>query len=189
MEKILDPGQENKTIMKNGKIHLYTGNGKGKTTAALGLALRAAGHGLRSLVIQFMKGRHYSELTAAHRLKELIRIEQYGSPRLCLPQEKDLAHHRQHAFNGLERAGEALSNDPFWDLVILDEIVTAVYFKLITEKDLFDLTERRRPDLELVLTGRYASAALIHRCHLVTEMVEIRHYYQDGVEARPGIEM
>ncbi len=175
-------------MSEQGYTHLYTGTGKGKTTAALGLALRASGCGLRSLVIQFMKGQHYSELDAVKKLNGLIVIEQHGSPRFCLPEEKDLPHHRQLALGGLDRARSALA-DPALDVVILDEIVTAVYFKLIEETDILDLIDGKRPAQELVLTGRYASSRLIERCDLVTEMKEHRHYYQDGVDARQGIEM
>ena len=170
-----------------GYVHLYTGNGKGKTTAALGLALRVAGSGGRTRMIQFMKGRHYSELDAVKRLQGLIEIEQYGSTELCVPEAGNLAVHRDAARRGLVRAGEAVV-DASVKLVILDEIVTAVYFTLIMLDDVTALLAIRQPALELVLTGRYAPPLLIEQCDLVTEMKEIRHYYQAGVEARKGIE-
>ena len=170
-----------------GYIHLYTGNGKGKTTAALGLALRVAGSGGRTRMIQFMKGRHYSELDAVKRLQGLIEIEQYGSPDLCLPRAGNLGVHREAARRGMARAGETVA-DASLSLVVLDEIVTAVYFTLIDLDDVRALLAARQPALELVLTGRYAPPPLIELCDLVTEMKEIRHYYQAGVEARKGIE-
>lgn len=170
-----------------GYVHLYTGNGKGKTTAALGLALRMAGSGGQTLIIQFMKGRPYSELEAVKRLDGLIRIEQYGSPDFCVPEAGNLPVHREFARRGLARAREAIT-DSSLALVVLDEIVTAVHFTLITPADVTGLLNGRQPYLELVLTGRYASPELIAQCNLVTEMIEVRHYYGTGVEARKGIE-
>lgn len=175
-------------MIHTGYVHLYTGNGKGKTTAALGLALRMAGSGGRSLIVQFMKGRHYSELDAVKRLDGLIRIEQYGSPDFCEPRPEETAVHREFAQRGLARAREAVA-DASLALVVLDEIVTAVHFTLIAPDEVTALIDARHSALELVLTGRYASPALIEQCDLVTEMKEIRHYYQAGVEARKGIEM
>lgn len=174
-------------MANSGYVHLYTGNGKGKTTAALGLALRMAGSGGKTLIIQFMKGRPYSELEAVGRLDGLIRIEQYGSPDFCVPDAENLPVHREFAQRGLARAREAVS-DASLALVVLDEIVTAVYFTLITPDDVAGLIAAGHPALELALTGRYASPELIAQCDLVTEMKEIRHYYQTGVEARKGIE-
>ncbi len=170
-----------------GYIHLYTGNGKGKTTAALGMALRASGAGLRSLIIQFMKGQHYSELAAVQRLNSRITIEQYGSRKFCLPEDKDRAHHRQLARAGLSRARAALA-DPALDLVVCDEIVTAAYFKLVDEADVMALLDARHPAPEIVLTGRHAWPQMVGLCDLVPEMGEHRHYYAAGVAARPGIE-
>jgi cob(I)alamin adenosyltransferase len=135
-----------------------------------------------------MKGRPYSELEAVKRLNGLIRIEQYGSPDLCVPEAGNLAVHREFARRGLERAREAVADASF-SLVVLDEIVTAVYFTLITPDEVTGLMAARHPALELVMTGRYAAPDLIEQCDLVTEMREIRHYYQAGVEARNGIEI
>jgi cob(I)alamin adenosyltransferase len=174
-------------MISKGYVHLYTGNGKGKTTAALGLALRLAGSGGRSLFVQFMKGRPYGELEAVKHLNGLIRIEQYGSPDFCAPDDANLAVHQDFARRGLDRARQVVT-DASLDLVVLDEIVTAVHFTLITPDEVSGLIAARHPALELVLTGRYASPALIEQCHLVTEMKEVRHYYQDGVQARRGIE-
>ncbi|MFO8049797.1 MAG: cob(I)yrinic acid a,c-diamide adenosyltransferase [Desulfosudaceae bacterium] len=170
-----------------GRVHLYTGNGKGKTTATLGLALRSGGAGRRSLIIQFMKGQHYGELDAVRRLNGLITIEQHGSPDFCLPDETNHDHHQQLARGGLVRARQALA-DPSLDLVVLDEIVTAVYFQLLNDDDIINLLITRQTQQEVALTGRYASPELIKNCDLVTEMIEHRHYYQAGVNDRPGIE-
>ncbi len=174
-------------MISDGYVHLYTGNGKGKTTAALGLALRMAGSGGSTRIVQFMKGQHYSELEAVKKLGGLIEIEQYGSPDFCVPEANDLPIHREFAQRGLARARETVA-DTSLSLVVLDEIVTAVYFTLVTLDDVMDLMAARHPGLELVLTGRYAPSLLIEKCDLVTEMKELRHYYKAGVEARKGIE-
>jgi cob(I)alamin adenosyltransferase len=173
---------------ESGRVHLYTGNGKGKTTAALGLAMRMVGSGGKAMMIQFMKGRHYSELATCARFKGGLIIEQFGSPDLCVPENNDLPIHRSYAEQGLARAGEVIS-DPRYTLIVLDEIVTALFFTIVDIEEVFSLIDNRYPPQELVLTGRYAPSALVDRCDLVTEMREIRHYYSHGVEARVGIEM
>ena len=174
-------------MQQKGYIQLYTGNGKGKTTAALGLALRAAGAGMKSIVIQFMKGQHYNELESVKRLDGLIIIEQYGSEDFCNVDDKNLSQHYNLARNGYNRAMEVISNNRF-PIVILDEIITAHLFKLVTLDDILNLIKLKHDNTELILTGRGAPKELIERCDLVTEMKEIRHYYNDGVTARVGIE-
>lgn len=174
-------------MIGKGYIQLYTGNGKGKTTAALGLAMRAAGAGLRTVIIQFMKGQHYSELDAFAKEGGLISIEQYGSPDFCRPDGESFREHKALARRGYERAREVLEKEPC-DIVILDESVTALGFKLLTLEDLLAIMRLRPEGKELVLTGRGAPDELIQACDLVTEMREIRHYYNAGVPARKGIE-
>ncbi len=173
--------------MSKGYIQLYTGHGKGKTTAALGLALRAAGSGIKTLMIQFMKKQHYGELEAVKRFDGLIVIEQYGSVEFCRIDDEHIMEHIELARTGLTRAQEVLL-DNSRPIVILDEIVTAYLFKLITLKDIVDLIKIKPDAMELVLTGRGAPPALIEMCDLVTEMKEVKHYYSSGVEAREGIE-
>lgn len=175
------------TSIDRGYTHLYTGNGKGKTTAALGLALRAAGAGLRTLMIQFMKGQHYSELDAVKMLDGHIVIEQYGSPDFCRPGDGDISEHYRNAQRGVARAREALHEEGF-SIIILDEIVTALLFKLLTLEEIIELIRAKPSGRELVLTGRGAPEKLFEHCDLVTEMREIRHYYESGVPARAGIE-
>jgi len=170
-----------------GYVQVYTGNGKGKTTAALGLAFRAAGRGLRTYIAQFLKGQPSGELEAAKKLAPLVRIEQFGREGFITvkdgPDDEDISR----AGAGLARAREAmLSGD--YRIVVLDEVNTAVHFGLLPEADVLDLIDRRPAPVELVLTGRYAPASFIERADLVTEMTEIKHYFDQGAKAREGIE-
>ncbi|NLW69406.1 MAG: cob(I)yrinic acid a,c-diamide adenosyltransferase [Bacteriovoracaceae bacterium] len=170
-----------------GYVQIYTGDGKGKTTAALGLALRAAGSGLKVCIVQFMKGRHYSELDAARLMQGLVTIEQYGHPTFCRftdpPDPKDVSRARD-AFDRLRDIMTSKS----CDVLIADEIVTAVKFSLIAEREVLELMNSRPDGMELVLTGRGATQGLIDAADLVTEMREVKHYYTKGVPARRGIE-
>lgn len=168
-----------------GYVHIYTGDGKGKTTAALGLALRAAGAGLRVYIGQFIKNAPYSELEALKKLRDAITLEQFG--RGCFlvgrPEQADI----NAAQNGLATLRQALCGAGY-DLVIADEINVALAMGLISEKDVLDLIAARPPALELVLTGRGASPAILAQADLITEMRALRHYYDHGVQARKGIE-
>jgi len=170
-----------------GYIQVYTGNGKGKTTASLGLAFRAAGHGLKTYIGQFMKGQRYGELEAVKLTKPYITIEQYGQPGWVHahrpPKEDDI----QLAREGLRKAREAMQSGEY-DIIVLDEITTAYYFKLISLEDMLELVRSKPEDVELIFTGRYAPQELIEAADLVTEMREVKHYYQKGVRARDGIE-
>jgi cob(I)alamin adenosyltransferase len=174
-------------MLEKGYVQLYTGNGKGKTTAALGLALRASGAGLKSIIIQFMKGRHYSELESILKLKSHITIEQYGSSRFCLINDENFEEHCSLARNAMKRSQEVISSNKF-DIIILDEIVTALSLKVVTLDEIIKLIEQKPDNKELVLTGRGAPQHLISLCDLVTEMTEVKHYYTNGVSARTGIE-
>jgi len=175
-----------------GLIHVYTGDGKGKTTAALGLALRAAGHGLRTYIGQFMKGREYGELAAPRLLgndgagRPLLTIEQYGKPTFLRAEEveeKDIHQARE----GLGRA-EAAMHEGSYDLVVLDEVNVALHFGLLTVQEVVDTIERKPPSVELILTGRRAPEAILERADYVTVMQELKHPYERGVQARIGIE-
>jgi cob(I)alamin adenosyltransferase len=174
-------------MLSKGYIHIYTGNGKGKTSAALGLAFRASGSGLRSIIIQFMKGLPTGEIEAASKTGGLITIERYGSRRFCRPDDGSFEEHRNYTLEGYGRARQVIDGALF-DIVILDEIITAVKFGLVSDDDILALCDARRDATELVLTGRGASDALIRRANLVTEMKEIKHYYHAGVAPRKGIE-
>ena len=168
-----------------GRVQLYTGDGKGKTTAALGLALRASGHGLRTYIGQFMKGQPSGE-HAALRGNPYITVEQYGDVR-CIRREQVTPEHRAAARRGLARARQAmLSGD--YSIVVLDEVNVSVWFGLLNEDEVLAWLDERPPGLEVVLTGRRAPTGLIARADLVTEMVEVKHYYTQGIPAREGIE-
>ena len=170
-----------------GYVQVYTGDGKGKTTAALGLALRAAGHGLRTYFGQFLKGQHYGELDAAEKLAPLLRIERFGREGFLHitdgPDDEDIRRARE----GLRKCREAMLSGRY-DIVVLDEVNTAVLLKVLTVEDVLGLLAEKPEGVELVLTGRGAPQAVIDRADLVTEMREIKHYYEKGVKAREGIE-
>lgn len=167
-------------------IHIYTGNGKGKTTAAFGLAMRAAGRGLKVAAVQFMKGGEPSgEVIAAERCGLFI-VERYGLDKLYI-YGQDEVQNKGEARKALERLKELIS-DPSNDLIVGDEAIVAVQMGLITEKELNSAISGVRKEVELILTGRGASKSLLSIADLVTEMVEIKHYFSRGVPARPGIE-
>jgi cob(I)alamin adenosyltransferase len=171
---------------RRGTIQVYTGDGKGKTTAALGLALRAAGHGLRTYVVQFMKGSsNYGELKVAESLPELV-IEQSGRDTFVdkkNPAPEDI----ELAARGLEKARAAIQSGEY-DIVVLDEINVALDFGLVSLEDVRGLIEAKPASLELVLTGRSAHPEIVKLADLVSEVLKIKHHYDAGVEAREGIE-
>ena len=171
--------------MKKGYIHAYTGNGKGKTTAALGLGLRAAGAGFKVHMIQFMKGRRYSELDAIDKLQNFT-VSQHGRDEFVNKDEPEKVDINL-AQEGLTRAKELINNGKY-DMIILDEINVAVDFDLIDIKDVVKLAENKPEKLELVLTGRFAHPEMQRVADYVTEMLEIKHPYQQGVEARKGVD-
>jgi cob(I)alamin adenosyltransferase len=168
-----------------GFVQVYTGDGKGKTTAALGLALRAAGAGLKVYIGQFIKNADYSELRTLRRLSDCITIEQFGRGCFLLtaPDQADI----NAAHQALATIGEILASGAF-DLVIADEINVAFALGLLSEDDLLALMARRPKTVELVLTGRGAPPSVLERADLVTEMRAIKHYYDQGVLARKGME-
>lgn len=170
-----------------GYVQVYTGNCKGKTTAALGLAFRAAGHGLKTYIGQFMKGQHYGELEAAKMLQPYLTIEQYGRPGWVHVQNPPREEDVQMAQEGLIRAKKAMLSGEY-DIVVLDEINTAYHFQLVSLKDMLEIIALKPDGVEVIFTGRYAPPELIAVADLVTEMVEVKHYYRKGIQARNGIE-
>jgi cob(I)alamin adenosyltransferase len=177
--------EEDAETTRQGYVHVYTGEGKGKTTAAIGLALRASGHGRRVFFGQFLKGRRTGEV-AGFESSDLVDVEQFGDIGLC---DRGLVSHEQRARarTGLARARDAVRTGEY-DVVVLDEIDVAVWFGLLKENDCLALLDERLPHVELVFTGRWAPQALVERADLVTEMREVKHYYRNGICARAGIE-
>lgn len=165
-------------------IQVYTGNGKGKTTASLGLALRAAGAGLKVFIGQFVKGRDYSELNSLKKIKN-IKVEQFG--RGCFIRKKPDRKDIELAKKGLEKIKKIISKT-VCDVVILDEINVALKLKLIKLEDVISLIKNTPKKTELILTGRYAYPKILKMADLVSEMKEVKHYYRKGVKARKGIE-
>lgn len=168
-----------------GYVQVYTGDGKCKTTAALGLVLRAVGAGLRVYLGQFIKGREYSEIRILRERFPEVTVEQYGAGHFIRgrPVPDDLLAARK----GLEALAAALTGGRY-DVVIADEANTAIGAGLFTEADLLALCQAKPESVELVLTGRGAGTTLQHRADLVTEMRCVKHYYHAGVQGRPGIE-
>ena len=162
----------------------YTGNGKGKTTAALGLSLRAAAAGKQVFIGQFVKGMHYSELDIIGSISG-ISLKQFG--RGCFIKNEPSAEDIVAARAGLAEIGEILKAGQY-GVVVLDEANIALHYGLFTFVELWALVEGRAPGVEVVITGRYAPDELLAKADLVTEMREIKHYYRQGVEARLGIE-
>ena len=167
-----------------GFIHLYTGNGKGKTTAALGLALRAAGADKTVFMAQFVKGMHYSELEALKSLPA-IEVKQFGLDCFIVnqPSQNDIDAARK----GLEDVSVIIAEGKY-DMIILDEVCIALYYHLFNIDEILSLLKSKPKQMEIVLTGRYAPPELYEIADLVTEMNEIKHYYNTGTEARQGIE-
>ncbi len=170
--------------VEKGYTHIYTGNGKGKTTAAIGLTIRALGAGLKVLFLQFVKGQRYSEHKSLSQFRNLT-VKQFGREGFIhsKPEEED----KRLAKEGYEFAKKAIISGEY-DLVVLDEANIAVFFGLFSEDDLINLIKNKPDGVELVITGRYATEKVMEAADLVTEMREIKHYYKNGVLARVGIE-
>jgi len=169
-----------------GLIFVYTGNGKGKTTAAMGQALRAIGHGLKVLMIQFMKGKKYGEVIAAEKYLPDLTIYQCGLDSFVMrknpaPVDIDLAQ------QGLNMARKATSSGEY-HMVILDEINVAMDFGLISTDDVVDMIKSKAPAVDLILTGRYAPPEIVALADTVSEVHETKHHYSKGIKERAGIE-
>lgn len=170
--------------MEKGYIHVYTGNGKGKTTAALGLSLRAVCAGKRVFFGQFIKGMEYSELKCTEFMDNFV-IEQFG--RRCFIYEEPGQEDIDAAVKGLARMRDVLKSGKY-DIVVMDELNIALYFKLFSVEEAIEAINCRDKSSEVVITGRYAPEEIVSIADLVTEMKEIKHYYNEGIEAREGIE-
>lgn len=170
--------------MEKGYIHVYTGDGKGKTTAAFGLAIRAHYAGKKVYIGQFVKDMKYNETKIQDELAD-IRIEQLGKG--CFIENSPKEEDKEAALKALTKCGEILKSGEY-DLVILDEITIAIYFKLFSTEELIKILRNRDDKVEVVITGRYAPIEIIEIADLVTDMKEVKHYYSKGVMAREGIE-
>jgi cob(I)alamin adenosyltransferase len=171
--------------LKKGYIHVYTGPGKGKTTSAIGLGVRAAGAGLKVHMLQFMKGRRYSELDSIENINNFT-FSQHGRDEFVNkknPEKIDI----DLAAEGFKKAKELIESNEY-DMIILDEINVALDYNLIDLLDVLNMIENKPDKLELVLTGRYANPEIVKYADYVTEMLEIKHPYQKGVEARKGVD-
>jgi cob(I)alamin adenosyltransferase len=172
-------------MKSKGYIHVYTGNGKGKTTAALGLALRAVGAGKKVFFAQFIKGKIYSEIEAVRKFVPGITIKQYGLG--CFIVEKPTETDIRAARKGLAEVADVLKSDKY-DVVVLDEATIALYYQLFSTDEFLDILKNKKQETEIVVTGRYAPPDLIEMADLVTDLQEVKHYYTKGIEARKGIE-
>lgn len=168
-----------------GYIQVYTGDGKGKTTAAIGLAVRALGAGKSVFIGQFLKGQAYSEIKALQQFMPGIIIEQYGLR--CFVNHNPKPEDIQKAQLGLQRVKTVLQSRTY-DLVILDEINVALFYELFLLEEFIEILKGKNCSTEVILTGRYAHPQVLELADLVTDMTEVKHYYKNGIYARDGIE-
>lgn len=171
--------------MEKGYIQVYTGDGKGKTTAALGLALRAAGAGLGVYIAQFMKKGEFSEIRALQRLSDRITVDQFGTGRFIKgkPVQEDI----EAARKGISAVREVMSSGKY-DVIILEEANVAYGSGVLSEEELLGIIDEKPEGVELLFTGRGGAPALLDKADLITEMKAVRHYFEKGVGARTGIE-
>ncbi len=172
-------------IKQKGYIHVYTGNGKGKTTAAIGIAMRAIGAGKKVFFAQFVKGMAYSEVKTMEHFAPNITVKQYGLNCFIYnaPTQADI----DAAQKGFKEVTDIILSETY-DMVVLDEANIAIYYQLLSVNELLDLLKRKPKSTEIIITGRYARKELIDFADLVSEVKEVKHYYTKGIEARKGIE-
>lgn len=176
----------NEQTNRKGLLIVITGNGKGKTTSALGQAIRAVGNGQKVFIMQFMKDGNTGEINAIHRFLPMITIRQCGNGRFISDNNiinEDIIMARQ----GLSIAEDAVNSNEY-DLIILDEINVAIYYRLLAQDDIIDLIQRRNKSTTLVLTGRYAKDAIINIADTVSDIKEVKHHYSQGIDSQAGIE-
>ena len=176
-------------MKKDGLIIVYTGKGKGKTTAALGMALRAVGHDYRICMIQFIKGSwHYGEMTSSKRLEPEFELTAIGRGFVGIIDDKSpLEEHKKIAQEALRLSKEKMESRRY-DIIILDEINYAINLGLVNLEDVLDIIKIKPSNLNLVLTGNYAKQEIIDAADLVTEMKEIKHPFKSGIKAKKGID-
>ena len=168
-----------------GYIQIYTGNGKGKTTASIGLTIRAIGAGKKVFFAQFVKGMIYSEIKALEQFGESVTVKQYGLN--CFIRETPKQVDIDAARKGLKEVTDVIKSGQY-DVIVLDEANIAIFYNLFSAQELIDVLTQKQKSTEIIITGRYAPPELIEIADLVTEMKEIKHYYNSGVQARKGIE-
>lgn len=171
-----------------GYIQVYTGNGKGKTTAAIGLAIRAAGRDQRTYVAQFMKKGEYGEILLINKyLKDFIVIEQFGL--FTFHHKGDVVSEKEKnaALKGIDAVKNAIKSEKY-NIIILDEVNVLLHFKIIGINHILEIIKKKPKNIELILTGRYAPDEILKRANLITEMKKIKHYFDSGIKARTGIE-
>ncbi len=168
-----------------GYIQIYTGNGKGKTTAALGLTLRATGAGKKVFFAQFVKGQIYSEVKALQQHLPSVEIKQYGLN--CFIKNAPTQADIEAARKGLQEITDIILSGKY-DIVVLDEANIAIFYGLFSVQELIEVLKQKPDETEIIITGRYAVPELVEIADLVTEMKEVKHYYNQGVQARVGIE-
>lgn len=172
--------------LKEGYVQLYTGNGKGKTTAAFGLALRALNAGLKVFIGQFVKSMKYNEVGLERLFPEgQVIIKQFGDG--CYFDRTPTEEDKRKARLALCECATAMQ-DGNYDVVILDELTIAIHLELLSDEEVMEAIEGRAGGCEVIITGRYASVALIEYADLVTEMREVKHYFTQGVLSRKGID-
>lgn len=173
--------------LQKGFVQVYTGNGKGKTTAAIGQVIRAAGFGYKSYFLMLMKEFPYNEIKSLERLEDLIEVVQVGKDDFVykkeLPSQEEILKIR----NSLDLFTKKMLSHKY-DLLVLDEVFVSIFFGLIIVDDVLKIIKQKPDDVELILTGRYCPQEIIDCTDLVTEMKEIKHYYQKGILSRRGIE-
>lgn len=175
--------------LKKGYVQIYTGDGKGKTTAALGQGLRAAGDGLKVYMVQFLKGDQTGELESVKKLEPDFKIFRFERPRgffwtLSGKEKVELKHDIDEAYDFCE----SVLKNHLCDILILDEIMGVIQNKLLMENDVLKLIESKPSDIEMIMTGRNVPQSIAEKADLITEMKEIKHYFNSGVAARKGIE-
>ena len=171
-----------------GYIQVYTGNGKGKTTAAIGLAIRAAGRGKKTYIAQFMKKGEYGELMAINKyLSTCIKVEQFGLPGFHHRDDPVSEREKKAALAGIKAVEKVFKSNQY-DIVVLDEINILLYFNIVDLSPVLHILDTKPADVELVLTGRHAPEEILKRADLITEMREVKHYYAQNVPDRLGIE-
>lgn len=176
--------------MKKGYVQIYTGDGKGKTTAALGLAMRAVGRGLKVAMIQFLKGVDSGELHSVQRLAPEFIIYRFESSHKFVENmsEEELEQLKREVRRGFDFAAHIM-HEKSCDILILDEIMAAIHGNFITTLEVLDFIRAKPEGMELILTGRNVPEEIAEAADLITEMKAVKHYYDKGVKARKGIEL